>query len=147
MRDHVARVDELDTYLERFPKNKDGDAVSKIEEDEIMDLLELGTPNKWQKQMILHGFDPIASTQKELIDFCERLERTEDFEFSDATQVVSQKRDEGGSKKKKAKRNHFSDASQHEQKQKCCTLHGKNNTHTSDECHKLKAMADEEKNK
>ena len=46
MRDHVARVNELDAHLERFPKDKDGNAVAKTEEDEITDLLKLGTPNK-----------------------------------------------------------------------------------------------------
>ena len=45
-----------------------------------MDIAEFAIPTRWQKLMILHGFDPINSTPSEFIEFCERLEYAEDPE-------------------------------------------------------------------
>ena len=68
---------ELNSYLERFPTAFN--ATQKIDNDEIVDILEFGTPNKWQSEMVRLGFDSAVATSKELVEFCERLEFDEDL--------------------------------------------------------------------
>ena len=54
-------------------------ATQKIDEDEIVDILQFGTPNKWQSEMVHLGFDPAVANSQELVEFCERLEFDEDL--------------------------------------------------------------------
>ena len=54
-------------------------ATQKIDEDEIVDILDFGTPNKWQSEMVRLGFDSAVATSQELVEFCERLEFDEDL--------------------------------------------------------------------
>ena len=69
------RMVELNNYLEQFPTAFN--AAQKIDDDELVDILEFGTPNKWQSEMVHLGFDSaVASSQ--LVEFCERLEFDED---------------------------------------------------------------------
>ena len=78
MREFETRAVEMNAYLEYFPNGKLDDngvplgfvATQKLDEDELADLMELGTPNKWQKEMISHA----------LVEFCERIETIEGME-------------------------------------------------------------------
>ena len=54
-------------------------ATQKIDEDEIVDILEFGTPNKWRSEMDRKGFDPVVANSQELVEFCECLEFDEDL--------------------------------------------------------------------
>ena len=65
MRVYRNRVVELNNYLERFPTVFN--ATQKIDEDEIVDILEFGTPNKWQSEMVRLGFDSAVSNSQELV--------------------------------------------------------------------------------
>ena len=47
-------------------------------EDEILKVLEFGVPNSWQKRFVMHQFDPQAHSVMEFIEFCKRIEATED---------------------------------------------------------------------
>jgi hypothetical protein len=51
----------------------------RLLEDELLDIYENGVLNTWQKQFLLQGFDPIEHTKQEFLEFCERLEATEDI--------------------------------------------------------------------
>ena len=77
MRVYRNRVVELNNYLEWFPTVFN--ATQKIDDDEIVDILEFGTPNKWQSEMVHLGFDSAVATSQELVEFCERLEFDEDL--------------------------------------------------------------------
>ena len=77
MRTYRNRVVELNNYLARFPSNFND--AQKIDDEEIVDILEFGTPNKWQYEMVCMGFDSATATSQELVEFCERLEFTEDL--------------------------------------------------------------------
>ena len=68
---------ELNNYLEGFPTTFN--ATQKIDEVEIVDILEFGTPNKWQSEMVRLGFDSVVANSQELVDFCECLEFNEDL--------------------------------------------------------------------
>ena len=78
MKMHVYRnrVVELNNYLERFPTAFN--ATQNIDDDEIVDILELGTSNKWQSEMVRLGFDSAVANSQELAEFCECLEFNED---------------------------------------------------------------------
>lgn len=43
-----------------------------------MDITEFVIPARWQKLLILHGFDPMNATSSEFLEFCKRLEYAED---------------------------------------------------------------------
>ena len=71
------RVVELNNYLERFPTAFS--VTQEIDDDDIVDILEFGTPNKWQSEMIQLGFDSAVTNSQELVEFCEHLEFDEDL--------------------------------------------------------------------
>ena len=77
MRVYRNRVVELNNYLKRIPTVFN--ATQKIDEDEIVDILEFGTPNKWQSEMVHLGFDSAVANSQELVEFCEHLEFDEDL--------------------------------------------------------------------
>jgi hypothetical protein len=78
MREYRNRVIELNGYLERFPNSFN--AAQKLEEEEITDILEFGTPKTWQKELVKQGMDSTEMTTHEMVEFCERLEFIEDLE-------------------------------------------------------------------
>ena len=66
-RKYIARVNELNGYLDLFPPyNPD----QKLPNDKLLDLLEFAVPNSWQKQFWLQGFDPIQHSITEFTQFC-----------------------------------------------------------------------------
>ena len=76
-REFVARVNEMNNFLREFPL-PNGEAATALPKDEILDLLEFGVPNSWQKQFLMPQFDPQAHTVMEFVEFCERIEATEE---------------------------------------------------------------------
>jgi hypothetical protein len=74
IREYVARVNEINSYLKEFPPFKQD---QMLEEDEILDILEFGVPASWQKLMIQHGFNPTDHSIQEFVEMCERMEWTE----------------------------------------------------------------------
>ena len=72
--DYIARVLEINDYLEEFPPVTTGRNATKLPDNKLLDLLEFGIPIKWQRQMQVQNFEPTAGTLQELQDFCERLE-------------------------------------------------------------------------
>ena len=70
-----AWTNEIDSHLPSFPPINDGtDALEKLPEDEILDLLECGVPNLWQKTTILQDFDPLSHLLRGFVSFCEHSE-------------------------------------------------------------------------
>ena len=53
---------ELNNYLEQFPTAFN--AAQKIYDDEIVDILEFGTPSKWQSEMVHLGFDSAPTVKR-----------------------------------------------------------------------------------
>ena len=78
IRTYVARVVEINDQIPSYPHLDDEGPASKLNKDELMDILEFGIPNSWQKQMILHNFDLIQKLMTEFIQFCKRIKKTED---------------------------------------------------------------------
>jgi hypothetical protein len=72
MRHFRSRVVEMNNYLARFPAKFN--ESQKLDDEELMDLLEFAIPNGWQREMVLQGFDASKASIQELVEFCERLE-------------------------------------------------------------------------
>ena len=68
---------ELNEFLKEFPPFEEN---QKLDNEELLDILEFSIPATWQKAMVLQGFNPIESTIESFIKFCERLEFTEDLD-------------------------------------------------------------------
>lgn len=73
-RSFAARLSEMNAYLEHFPPHEEN---QELDNEEVIDILEFGVPNAWQKNMVLQGFDPMIHSITEFVAFCERHEFTE----------------------------------------------------------------------
>ena len=116
---------ELNNYLEQFPTAFN--ATQKIDDDEIVDILEFGTPNKWQSEMVHLGFDSAVATSQELVEFCERLEFDEDL--NQKPEAMPKPGSSGGKtgrsgQSKRLKTNDLAHGSAYDPS-KYCTFHGK----------------------
>jgi len=101
--------------------------------DEIINILLFGTPKSWQREMDCQGFDPLASTVTQVVEFMERIEMSEDFHGDKKVAAATKKGN--NNKNKSNKGNSGADGS------KYCMLHGNNNTHDTSECKILMAQA------
>ena len=137
IREHVARVVEINKLLPEFPPIREDDESTSLPDDELLDLLEFGIPNSWQKTMMVQDFDPVDHTISEFIRFCERLENTED---KPSTQPIKRK-EHTISPNKSQKRPRPEHSSKPAGRGKNCLLHGDDCGHGSDKCFALKAQA------
>jgi hypothetical protein len=46
----------------------------ELQDDEVLDLFELGIPTLWQKQFLVQNWDPIQHSKQEFHEFCKWLE-------------------------------------------------------------------------
>ena len=74
---YVNRVLELNDQLVSYPGTGDNQDSTKLPEDEILDLLEFGIPNTWQKAILLQDFDPEVHTVNGFVQSGEKLETME----------------------------------------------------------------------
>ncbi len=140
IREHVARVEELNAYLPQFPPAEvDGEAIQSLPRDELCDDLDYGNPNSWQRQMVLHDFDPLTHTPDEFVAFCERLERFESLEPKAQAKAKS-----GKSRKRGNPNNTNNSPNSSNSGGKVCMLHGNvpgSGNHSTEECKVLQAQA------
>ncbi len=136
VRDYVARVVEINSYLTEFPPVNATTPSAVLGEAELLDILEFGIPLTWQKTMVLHGFDPSEGTIKQFTEFCERLERT-GGEIHEEKIPLKKKFE-----KRQGEKNEFSKG---RKTRHYCLLHGQNNSHSTDNCIKLKKEAEKQK--
>ena len=143
IRDYFARYLQLNEYLLEFPPFLPGQQLPK---DEILEHAEFAIPNSWQKQMVLHGFNTIARTMDDFIEFCERLELSESI--YEKTHIKSQKTTtQTGSngttpKGGPGKSNGKNSGTNRKKADYYCLYHGQNSTHNTDQCKVLKAQAE-----
>jgi hypothetical protein len=77
IREFVGRLFEMNEELAYFPPMYSEEEI--LDEDELMDIVEISIPFSWQRQLVIQGFDINEHTLNELVEFCERLEVTEDL--------------------------------------------------------------------
>ena len=73
-----AAVSRINNYLPLFPE---GNQSSKFSESEVVELLEFSLPTSWRKEMDRMGFVPSNNDKKALVSACERIERSEAFDY------------------------------------------------------------------
>lgn len=75
IREFMARLVEINAYLDEFPPFEVGQSLPN---DEIMEIAEYAVPVTWQRTMVIQGYDPMAHGQTvTFVEFCERIEFTE----------------------------------------------------------------------
>lgn len=127
---HLYRIN-----TEELPLLPPGGATQSLPYDELLDIFLFGIPKNWVKEMDKQDFDPMRETSiGPLINFCERLESTEDTKPS-AT-VKKSSNDKGSSARKKSKFGKKKDKSDGD---KWCEYH-ESNTHDTSECTVLRKM-------
>ena len=110
--------------LTMLPPFQHGQSLSN---DELIDIITYGIPKSWVRKMDEHDFDPFTKGIHELINFCERMESSENFERNELkVKAVS------SSKKHKSTRNNPN-------KEKWCHYH-ESNTHDTKDCETLKKI-------
>jgi hypothetical protein len=75
MREFAARINEINAMMEEFPPEFKKE--QQISDSEMKDLLEFAIPVSWRVKMAEHAFRPIEHSVPDIVDFCERLEFTE----------------------------------------------------------------------
>ena len=106
----------------------------RLSDDEIIDILTSGIPKSWIREMDKQNFDPTEGTITEVLNFCERMESSEEgFEKVRNDQKTNGK---GGKPKANGK------PKLHNAGSKFCMLHGSNNTHDTEDCHVMKKTAE-----
>jgi hypothetical protein len=98
--------------------------------DKLVDIVLHGVPRAWTREMEKQDFDPDDKSLIEVVQFCKRMERAEDFQPNKGN-----KKDTKKSKANKKEKSSSAEGPKH------CLLHGDNYTHTTDECHVLKKQA------
>ena len=69
LRSFISRLQELNTYLEEFPPDTEGQETAPLSADDIIDIIYYSMPTTWKNKMIEQGFNEANSTVKELTDF------------------------------------------------------------------------------
>ena len=149
----ISRLQELNTYLEEFPPDTDGQETAPLSADEIMDIIYQSMPATWKNKMIEQGFDYADSTVKEMSDFFEtRVENLEPREDRKKSSSASKKPRKALKKRKREDSDSSVVESSKESTEarrpirKYCILHGKC-SHSTDNCKDLHAMINKHKQK
>jgi len=129
---HVNRINHEE--IPELPPNYN--TAQSLGPDEVSDILLHRTPKSWQREMDRQGFDPMAKTAQEIVQFMENIEMSKDFDGDNKKKIAQAAGETKKANSKKAtKKNNITSG------QKFCLLHGNNNTRTTDECDTLKAQA------
>ena len=72
----ICRIYEMVNYIKNFSPFRSG---QRLPEYDILELVEFSLPKKWQKELIIQGFDSVTQGLTELVKFCERLETAEEI--------------------------------------------------------------------
>ena len=98
-REFVARLQELNAYLKEFPPF--GGDEQMLADNDLAEILKFGIPNSWQRAMVLQGFNAIERSVTDTVEFCERLEFTEQLS-NDLNGKNSQTDSSSGKKNRKS---------------------------------------------
>ena len=69
LRSFISRLQDLNAYLGEFPSDTEGQTVTSLPADEIMDTIYHSMPTIWKNKMIEQGFNYADSIIKEMTDF------------------------------------------------------------------------------
>jgi len=137
IKQYYARYKEINDYLALF--NEQG-AANKLDNDEIKEHLNFSIPNRWQKEMIMHGFEPIEGSIDEFLEFCERLEVTEGI-YNEVHKKPAGMPDLGSPPLSRKRASQSSNAINNA-REYYCMYHGENSSHKTDQCKVIRPQVD-----
>lgn len=137
IKQYYARYKEINDYLALF--NEQG-AANKLDDDEITEHLHFSIPNRWQKEMIMHGFEPIEGSIDEFLEFCERLEVTEGI-YNEVHKKPAGMPDLGSQPLSRKRASQSSNANNNA-REFFCMYHGENSSHDTNQCKVIKPQVD-----
>ena len=73
---YVTRMIAINELLKVFPPF--GGNAQALPDEELLDIFEYASPQRWQRQMTLQGYDPIQGSIDDMVRFCERMEAAEE---------------------------------------------------------------------
>lgn len=71
-RTYKNRLMDMNNELALFPPNFN--ITQKFDDDDLLDVLQYGIPNSWQKLLVRDDFDPYTGTLQDLVNLCEKFE-------------------------------------------------------------------------
>ena len=128
---HLSRINNEE--LPNLPPFRGGNAG--FSDEEFKEIILFGIPNRWKKDMDKFDFDPYSNTIVQLVEFCERMEASDDTANDEKG---SSKGNTSPTKKSKSSKTRF-DKSSHKKGDKWCDYH-ESDTHTTAECTVLKKL-------
>lgn len=135
IRIYCARFSELNKYLKSFPPFQG--STQYLPADKVLEHLEFAVPNSWQKQMVLHRFNALENSQIEFVEFCERIESSEEiYDSTHLSQKTNTKTGDNNTGSKVSAGRPFSKR----KLDKYCMYHSNNSAHVTDECKVLEAQ-------
>jgi hypothetical protein len=131
-RQTAAAINRLNNALPLFPL---GTEASKFSDVEITGLLEWSLPAAWRVKFDLDGYIPTMHPKKRLIEACEAIERNMAIEKESAPASADK-----AEKKKKVKASNKTKSGERASSSKTffCSEHGKNTSHATADCFKIK---------
>jgi hypothetical protein len=141
----VARVNELQMYLPRFPVGEGQPQAQPLPVDLLQDVIESAAPNKWQRQLMINNFNHLEADLEDLIEQYKRFEMVEEMDGETFESGTKSKRgrehDETGPEKapKSSSERH---QNKRTRKEYYCAYHGTNSTHSTDDCKVVKSQMD-----
>ena len=133
---HIKRINNEELRI--LPPFKESNRLS---EEDVIDIITNALPRRWLKEMDRMDFDPMDKSINELVDFCQRMESSEEMDKD--SNVAKNKENSTKSKKKAKTGNGFSKSSKKGEyipkTDKHCAVHGACG-HTSEECRTLQNM-------
>ena len=131
VRQHFVHLSRLNNELESLPPFGNDQGLS---EDELIDILIHAVPKSWTREMDRQGFDPVVHSLGEVVSFLERVETAEQGHENNNTKSSQKASSKTSSSYKKGSKssgsgNHY------------CMVHGKNATHSTENCNQLKKEA------
>ena len=130
---HLTRINEQElVWLPPFR----GEA-SSFTIDEFKEIVLYGIPNSWRKEMDKFDFDPYSHTVMQLVEFCERMEASDEQNGTDKSK--GEKKGNGTSYKKSKPSSRFDKYSHKKEGGKWCEYH-ETDTHNTKDCQTIKKL-------